>query len=102
MLSNLEPIITAADLGKQVSTGDVELTILAGVSFEVRTGESVAVVGVSGSGKSTLLALLAGLDVPSTGTIRIDGHDLRAMDEDGRAALRGRIAGFVFQSFQLL
>jgi putative ABC transport system ATP-binding protein len=103
MLSNAEePIIKAADLGKQVSTGNVELTILAGVSFEVRTGEAVAVVGVSGSGKSTLLALLAGLDIPSTGTVRIDGHDLNALDEDGRAALRGRMAGFVFQSFQLL
>jgi putative ABC transport system ATP-binding protein len=96
------PIITAADLGKQVSTGDVELTILAGVSFEVRAGEAVAVVGVSGSGKSTLLALLAGLDRPSTGTVLIEGEDLYALDEDGRAALRGRTAGFVFQSFQLL
>jgi putative ABC transport system ATP-binding protein len=95
-------IIEAADLGKQVSTGTVELTILAGVSFEVRTGEAVAVVGVSGSGKSTLLALLAGLDTPSTGSVRLAGHDLYALDEDGRAALRGRMAGFVFQSFQLL
>jgi putative ABC transport system ATP-binding protein len=103
MLKNPEePIIKAADLGKQVSTGDVELTILAGVSFEIRSGEAVAVVGVSGSGKSTLLALLAGLDTPSTGTVCIDGHDLYVLDEDGRAALRGRMAGFVFQSFQLL
>ena len=103
MLSNPEePIIKAADLGKQVSTGNEELTILAGVSFEVRIRETVAVVGVSGSGKSTLLALLAGLDTPSTGTVHIDGHDLYALDEDGRAALRGRMAGFVFQSFQLL
>jgi len=91
-----------ADLAKQVSTGNVELTILGGVSFEVRTGESVAVVGVSGSGKSTLLALLAGLDTPSTGMVRIDGHDLYGLDEDGRAALRGRMVGFIFQSFQLL
>jgi len=96
------PIIKATGLGKQVSTGDTELTILAGVSFEVRGGESVAVVGVSGSGKSTLLALLAGLDTPSAGTVHVEGQDLYALDEDGRAALRGRLAGFVFQSFQLL
>jgi putative ABC transport system ATP-binding protein len=68
----------------------------------VRAGESVAIVGVSGSGKSTLLGLLAGLDTPSAGTVRIDGHELSALDEDGRAELRGRMVGFVFQSFQLL
>jgi len=78
------------------------LTILSGVSFEVDSGEAVAIVGVSGSGKSTLLGLLAGLDTPSSGAVRIDGHDLNALDEDGRAALRGRMIGFVFQSFQLL
>ena len=66
------------------------------------SGEAVAIVGVSGSGKSTLLGLLAGLDTPSSGSVRIDGHDLNALDEDGRAALRGRMIGFVFQSFQLL
>jgi putative ABC transport system ATP-binding protein len=103
MSNNTEQvIIEATDLGKQVSTGDIELTILAGVSFTVRTGEAVAIAGVSGSGKSTLLALLAGLDTPSTGTVHIDGHDLYALDEDGRAALRGRMLGFVFQSFHLL
>jgi putative ABC transport system ATP-binding protein len=103
MLNNPEiPIIKAAGLGKQVSTGDTELTILADVSFEVRGGESVAVVGVSGSGKSTLLALLAGLDTPTTGSVHLEGRDLYAFDEDARAALRGRLAGFVFQSFQLL
>jgi putative ABC transport system ATP-binding protein len=95
-------IIRAQDLGKQVSTGDAQLTILDGVSFEVRAGEAVAIVGVSGSGKSTLLGLLAGLDTPSTGTVKIDGHELSALDEDGRAELRGRMVGFVFQSFQLL
>ena len=94
-------IIRVSGLGKQVITGDAELTILADVSFEVRAGEAVAIVGVSGSGKSTLLGLLAGLDTPSAGSVRIDGHDLYALDEDGRAALRGRMAGFVFQSFQL-
>jgi len=104
MLNNPEVpiIIKAAGLGKQVSTGDTELTILADVSFEVSNGESVAVVGVSGSGKSTLLALLAGLDTPTSGTVQLEGQDLYALDEDGRAALRGRLAGFVFQAFQLL
>jgi putative ABC transport system ATP-binding protein len=95
-------IIKASELGKQVTTGSSELTILSGVSFEIRSGEAVAIVGVSGSGKSTLLGLLAGLDTPSTGAVRIDGHELSALDEDGRAALRGRLVGFVFQSFQLL
>jgi putative ABC transport system ATP-binding protein len=72
------------------------------VSFDVRAGEAVAVVGVSGSGKSTLLGLLAGLDTPTSGAVRVDGQDLNTLDEDGRAALRGRMIGFVFQSFQLL
>src|SRR6185295_4279051 len=101
-MNPLDPIIEADNLGKQVSTGTVELTILSGVSFRVSAGDAVAVVGVSGSGKSTLLALLAGLDTPSSGTVHLDGQDLYALDEDGRAALRGRLAGFVFQSFQLL
>jgi putative ABC transport system ATP-binding protein len=78
------------------------LTILSGVSFEVRAGEAIAIVGASGSGKSTLLGLLAGLDTPTEGTVHINGHDLFALDEDGRAAVRGRMVGFVFQSFQLL
>ena len=102
MNSSPQTIIRVSELGKQVTTGDAELTILSGVSFEVRAGEEIAVVGVSGSGKSTLLGLLAGLDIPSMGTVRIDGHELSALDEDGRAALRGRMLGFVFQSFQLL
>ena len=97
-----ENIITASGLGKQVTTGDAELTILSDVSFAVRAGEAVAIAGVSGSGKSTLLGLLAGLDTPSAGSVRIDGRDLFALDEDGRAQLRGQMVGFVFQSFQLL
>jgi len=103
-MSNIpeQRIIKVTGLAKQVSTGDTELTILADVSFEVRAGEAIAIVGVSGSGKSTLLALLAGLDTPSAGAVQIDGHDMYALDEDGRAALRGRMVGFIFQSFQLL
>ena len=89
-------------LGKEVTTGNTVLTILRGVSFNVAAGEAVAVAGVSGSGKSTLLALMAGLDTPSSGSVRIAGQDLNVLDEDGRAALRGLTMGFVFQSFQLL
>ena len=89
-------------LTKQVPSGESELTILRDVSFAVGAGEAIAIVGVSGSGKSTLLGLIAGLDTPSAGSVHIDGHDLFALDEDGRAELRGRAIGFVFQSFQLL
>ena len=95
-------IVRAEGLTKQVSTPDHDLTIVKDVTFSVRAGESVAVVGASGSGKSTLLGLLAGLDVPSAGRVWIAGEDLFALDEDGRARLRGRLVGFVFQSFQLL
>lgn len=97
-----KPIVEVAHLGKQVTTGDSVLTILSDVSFSVASGVAVAVLGASGSGKSTLLGLMAGLDLPTTGTVHIDGHDLFALDEDGRAALRGRLLGFVFQSFNLL
>ena len=89
-------------LTKQVSTPDHVLTIVKDATFEVRAGEAVAILGASGSGKSTLLGLLAGLDVPSAGQVRIDGEDLFSLSEDGRARLRGRMVGFVFQSFQLL
>ncbi len=97
-----EILIEVSALGKEVTTGSTALTILDGVSFNVAAGEAVAVVGVSGSGKSTLLALMAGLDTPSTGSVSIAGQQLFALSEDGRAALRGRMMGFVFQSFQLL
>ncbi len=83
-------------------SGDSPLTILHDISFEVASGESIAIVGASGSGKSTLLGLLAGLDTPTSGSVQLNGIDLFALDEDGRARLRGELAGFVFQSFQLL
>ncbi len=91
-----------AQLCKQVTTGDSALTILNDVSFTVNAGEAVAIVGASGSGKSTLLGLLAGLDTPTSGSVSISGEDLFTLDEDGRAALRARLVGFVFQSFNLL
>jgi putative ABC transport system ATP-binding protein len=75
---------------------------LDGVSIEVGRGEQVAVIGPSGAGKTTLLALLAGLDQPSSGQVWLCGEDLTALDEDGRARLRGKHVGFVFQSFHLL
>ena len=94
--------IDIENLGKSVQVGEEALHILAEVSFSVNPGESGAIVGSSGSGKSTLLGLIAGLDSPSSGRVVIAGVDLFALDEDGRAALRGRSMGFVFQSFQLL
>jgi len=96
------PIVQAVGLGKQVSSGGAPLTILSALDLEVGAGESLAILGASGSGKSTLLGLLAGLDLPSAGKVHLDGTDIFALDEDGRAALRGRLVGFVFQSFQLL
>ncbi|MDE2118886.1 MAG: ATP-binding cassette domain-containing protein [Betaproteobacteria bacterium] len=95
-------IVQAVSLTKQVESGGQPLVILHDVSFAVEAGDSLAILGVSGSGKSTLLGLLAGLDMPSSGTVYLDGVDLFSFDEDGRARMRGRLAGFVFQSFQLL
>lgn len=96
------PILIAENLTKQVSTENGMLTILHEVSFAVKAGEAVAIIGASGSGKSTLLGLLAGLDSPSAGRVLFDGQELGQLDEDQRAVLRGRRLGFVFQSFQLL
>lgn len=94
--------IVVRGLTKRVADASGELTILHSVDFTVHRGETVAIVGASGSGKSTLLGLLAGLDTPSSGTVLIEGTDIFALDEDGRAALRKERLGFVFQSFQLL
>ena len=96
------PILRAEALSKTVQSGDDPLTILDGVTFEVAAGDTVAIVGASGSGKTTLLGLLAGLDRPTAGDVWLDGHALSGEDEDERAALRQRLLGFVFQSFQLL
>jgi putative ABC transport system ATP-binding protein len=96
------PIIEVQRLTKQVQDSTGVLTILQDIEFSLAERESVAIVGASGSGKSTLLAILAGLDTPSTGTVRLGGIDLFAVDEDARAALRAEKVGFVFQSFQLL
>ena len=95
-------VIEVSRLSKSVDNGGEPLVILHENSFSVAAGETVAVVGASGSGKSTLLGLLAGLDVPSSGSVMLAGERLEGLDEDARAGLRGRLLGFVFQSFQLL
>jgi putative ABC transport system ATP-binding protein len=95
-------VVEVKDLAKRVDNGGEPLTILHEISFAVAAGETVAIVGASGSGKSTLLGLLAGLDLPSSGTVALAGEDLGSLDEDARAVLRGRLLGFVFQTFQLL
>jgi putative ABC transport system ATP-binding protein len=95
-------MIEVETLGKDVPNGDGVLTILHEISFAVSAGEAIAIVGASGSGKSTLLSLLAGLDTPSRGRVRLAGEEISALGEDARAELRGRLLGFVFQSFQLL
>ncbi len=97
-----DPIIAVEHVTSQVSDSTGTLTILHDIDFALRPRQSTAIVGASGSGKSTLLATMAGLDLPTTGTVRLDGIDLFALDEDARAAVRARKLGFVFQSFQLL
>jgi len=95
-------VIQVKDLGKTVATLDGDLTILSGISFNVKPAESIAIVGASGSGKSTLLALLAGLDSVTQGEIFLDGEPLHNLDEEQRAAVRAKSVGFIFQSFMLV
>lgn len=95
-------MLVARNLSKVVTSTEGDLAILHDLSFELAAGDSLAIVGRSGSGKSTLLGLLAGLDLPSTGGIRLAGHALETLDEDRRARVRAEHVGFVFQAFQLL
>ena len=97
-----EPIIAVERLTKRVQDSTGTLTILHEIDFTLERKRSVAIVGASGSGKSTLLSIIAGLDTPTAGSVRLAGTELFALDEDARAAVRARQVGFVFQSFQLL
>jgi putative ABC transport system ATP-binding protein len=97
-----DPIIAVEHVYKSVTDSTGTLDILRDIDFSLAARETAAIVGASGSGKSTLLSIVAGLDTPSRGTVRLDGTDLFAIDEDARAAVRARKVGFVFQSFQLL
>lgn len=99
---NKQLIVQATALNKIIALGDKPLIILQDINLQVSVGESVAIVGASGSGKSTLLGLLAGLDVPTSGQVFLDNEAIFLLDEDQRAALRSRLLGFMFQSFQLL
>ena len=98
----MQPVLKAESVTKKVSSPEGTLTILAEVDLQIAAAETVAIVGASGAGKSTLLALLAGLDEPSEGRVWLNGAELTALDEDGRAAVRARHVGFVFQSFHLV
>ena len=95
-------ILRARAVNKTVPTAEGDLCILDDVDFQAAAGESVAVVGASGSGKTTLLGILAGLDLPTTGDVWLDGDEITALSEEQRARVRGRCIGFVFQTFQLI
>ncbi|MBV8432432.1 MAG: ABC transporter ATP-binding protein, partial [Solirubrobacterales bacterium] len=101
-MSPAEPVVVLQGVTRVFGSGPNRVEALRGVDLTVRRGEFVAVMGTSGSGKSTLLHLLAGLDHPTGGTIRVGGTDLARLDEDGRARLRRHRLGLIFQSFQLL
>jgi len=100
--ANADSVLKVMNLTKQVSSPEGPLAIVHDVSFEIARGETVAITGASGAGKSTLLAMLAGLDLPTSGHLWLDGQDLTALSEDGRARLRAQRVGFVFQSFHLI
>jgi putative ABC transport system ATP-binding protein len=95
-------MLASRDLTKEYQSGNSRLAVLRDVTFDIPQGAFVAIVGPSGSGKTTLLGLLAGLDLPTRGTVTLDGSDLTRLDEDARARLRGEKVGFIFQSFQLI
>jgi putative ABC transport system ATP-binding protein len=97
-----EPLIDVQQVSKRVEDATGPLTILHEINFQLRPRESVAIVGASGSGKSTLLSILAGLDMPTSGSVIVAGQDIFKISEDQRAELRAQTMGFVFQSFQLL
>jgi putative ABC transport system ATP-binding protein len=101
-MAEADLLLEARSLTKKVTSPEGELTILDDVNLRLDRGESAAIVGPSGAGKSTLLALLAGLDEPTSGQVRLNGTELGSLDEDGRAELRNREVGFVFQSFHLM
>jgi putative ABC transport system ATP-binding protein len=96
------PIIETKNLGKTVPIANDKLCILSSIDLTIERGESIAIIGASGSGKSTLLGLLAGLDSPTEGMVALHGQDLTTLSEDGRADVRSKWVGFVFQSFQLM
>lgn len=102
LMDSVMPVIEVDHLSKSVSDSTGTLEILRNIHFSLAPQQTAAIVGASGSGKSTLLSMLAGLDTPSSGTVRVQGQDIFALSEDARAALRGQKIGFVFQSFQLL
>jgi putative ABC transport system ATP-binding protein len=95
-------VIKAKSVSKTVSTNQEQLTILEGINLDIKKGESVAIVGSSGAGKSTLMTIMAGLDIPSTGTIELMGQELSKLNDEKRAAIRSESVGFVFQSFLLI
>jgi putative ABC transport system ATP-binding protein len=95
-------MIELENVSKVVTSGSEQLTILQPLNLKIPHGQFISVVGPSGSGKSTMLGLIAGLDAPTTGSIRLDGHDITRMSEDQLAELRGRLVGFIFQSFHLI
>jgi putative ABC transport system ATP-binding protein len=97
-----KPILEVHQLTKSYPTPAATLTVLKEITFTLPAGAACAIVGPSGSGKTTLLGLCAGLDTPTSGSVQLDGQDLHAMDEDGRARIRNKLVGFVFQNFQLI